>query len=1621
MDTGEPLDALQTDNLEAHKVVRLVDYLTHLALLRAKLIRNIIEYDKVLWLSIVPHERGCFTQAWGRDQEHEPDEWLEVQNRREPELPTVPDECKSWVNQSALRNKAELPELHPEITLQVENPDWLEGSDQPKTIPRTERLDEHPKVQRAWERYVEEKWLPWTEEHHAWEKVHKVYSTLFGIHQEQLRLGEEYELVLGLGLLTWVTPNGQHCRRHLVVADAILEFEARLGKFTVRPHTEGAKLRPELNMLDIEEQPTRAEETAKSLLASADDDPWEKGCVEGVLRSLVHSIDSQGGYDDSLEANVRASGKPTVEYAPALILRKRSAKGLTETLKRIKEQIEKGGSIPGEFADLAEIRQKDKGETSDGLEELISAFDGEVFFPKPSNEEQRRIVGKIRTASGVLVQGPPGTGKSHTIANLICHLLATGQRTLITAKTPRALQVLEGLVPPELRPLCINLLGSGIEERRSLEFSVGGILRTNDEWNEDRAERTRAECEECLRTLREERVNVNRRIRDIRESETHSQSIAEGTYRGTAARIAEAVNRDRNAYEWFTDNAALDKSSPVSESDLRNVLVGLRHFSPEKRKELGLAWPEALSSHEHFANLVQNEARATQEERLAESGADEHIAGLLSGINTEGIDSIRNSLSDLQGVRKKLLASPHRWMSDALRDVLGGNSSLWHELFRVTGGAIASIDALVAIVDDTSIEFPDPTNIRALHEDARNLKEHMENGGKLGWALFRPRRVKERLHVIKTVRVDGHPCSTVEHFAALTNGLHVRIECEKAWEFWVGRSDKTPGPYALQLSVLKSLCSALKNVFSLEKLIEKCREVMRQCPALGEPTWADECQVERIIASCRLAQAHRQKRLTREEIQGIEAPVLAIAATNDTHPVTNAMLRAIRERNVDRFANATSKIQELQTERQRLHKVDEYLLRLGQVLPDLTDELKRTCSALYWDERLQHIGDAWHWAQARYWIEAYIRQEDVPALATRAKQIEDEVNTLIATLASLHAWSFCFSRLKEDHRRHMEAWQQSMRRLGKGTGKHAPRHRREAQQHLNQCREAVPAWVMPLHRVWDTVDPAPGMFDVIIVDEASQCGFEALPLFYLGKKILIVGDDKQISPDAVGLPRDAVHRLMEEFLHDFHFKSSFDVESSLFDHGKLRYGTRRITLREHFRCMPEIIRFSNDLCYSDTPLIPLRQYGPNRLPPLEHVLVSGGYREGSNNRTINRPEAEAIVERIVDMCSDSRYHDKSIGVVVLQGEAQAALIENQLLDQLGAEEMERRRLVCGNPYSFQGDERDIMLLSLVAATNERIGPLTKAADERRFNVAASRARDMMILFHSVTCEDLSSSCLRRQLLDFFQSTKPQQIAGIDRDELERRAAQDNRRVVNPPVPFESWFEVDVALELLRMDFIVLPQHETAGKRIDLVVEGGQARLAVECDGDNWHGAEQYEADMQRQRQLERCGWEFFRVRESAFYSNKDNALEGLWHALEERDIFPRSSATGVPPDANLREEDDDEFDLTEDDDSVDDAEDSPLEDSEDNVAPSGRRAEELSATEIQEAILRALSKRPNQSCTLDSLTSRVLKEVGVLTRGNPRIEFEKRVMRGVGILEKRERIERYKAKNRRVRLVQKTA
>src|SRR5262249_23200896 len=155
--------------------------------------------------------------------------------------------------------------------------------------------------------------------------------------------------------------------------------------------------------------------------------------------------------------------------------------------------------------------------------------------------------------------------------------------------------------------------------------------------------------------------------------------------------------------------------------------------------------------------------------------------------------------------------------------------------------------------------------------------------------------------------------------------------------------------------------------------------------------------------------------------------------------------------------------------------------------------------------------------------------------------------------------------------------------------------------------------------------------------------------------------------------------------------------------------------------------------------------------------------------------------------------------ISLLGEYQARAIEQLLLAVVGPEEMERRQLVCGDAYAFQGDERDVMFLSLVSARTEgrRIGVLTSEADVRRFNVAASRARDQMTLYHGAPLNDLSPSCLRHALLKYCQdpTVEPAPVGDLAVADIRRIAAAADRAVVEAPEPFESWFEVDVFLRL----------------------------------------------------------------------------------------------------------------------------------------------------------------------------------------------------------------------------------
>ncbi|MEO2032470.1 MAG: AAA domain-containing protein, partial [Planctomycetaceae bacterium] len=154
------------------------------------------------------------------------------------------------------------------------------------------------------------------------------------------------------------------------------------------------------------------------------------------------------------------------------------------------------------------------------------------------------------------------------------------------------------------------------------------------------------------------------------------------------------------------------------------------------------------------------------------------------------------------------------------------------------------------------------------------------------------------------------------------------------------------------------------------------------------------------------------------------------------------------------------------------------------------------------------------------------------------------------------------------------------------------------------------------------------MFDVVIVDEASQCGLDGLLLLYLGAQIVVVGDNEQISPTVIS-DGDQFRATAKRYISDYPQRDLITPDTSLFDLCEVWLGNR-ITLREHFRCMPEIIQFSNKLCYEHSPLVPLRQVSSGRLPPLRAVHVPNGELSGQAQGQQNVSEADAIIEQICE-------------------------------------------------------------------------------------------------------------------------------------------------------------------------------------------------------------------------------------------------------------------------------------------------------------------------------------------------------------------------------------------------------
>lgn len=1372
--------------------------------------------------------------------------WLTVDFVDLPEAPAVPAAVAETLVDTAIT-----PDIEPAIV--PVGPD--------ATPEERQRWEQRTAPAREW---VATQWQPFSEAHQVASAVKTLHRALFDQREILAVDRETYELIWGFGRLRWTDPTTSETADHpLLTVPVEVDIDVRTQRVTVRP---AGGLEVEMRMvngLDLHDPAGYA--ATRQEVADSELDPWEDGTegddIAGIYRRLVRSVDDHGTVRDPAAVRPPAEDRPTGSRAMVVptwtvFLRRRQpdSEGFLHDMRELYRELPE--TIPPPLRGI--LTSEDPAAltpTGDGLERDGdgSVDDDLLLLPLPANEQQERILRTSRRQAGVVVQGPPGTGKSHTIANLISHFVAEGQRVLVTAEKEQALKVLADKVPEDIRDLTVSVLGADEDGRKRLGDSIRSI-QTKVGLVDRRI------ADERIRTLTENIDRLDREYAEVSGQLRASRWAEFDTLEGPWS--VGATVTPQTAAGWLLENARLGyvpdlvdpgTACPLADVEFGELLAALHTIDPRHAQQAMLEQPpvDDLPSAHDLAALL--------EERASSVAAAERARLLPSPPTTftaDTVDRARLLAADLDREAQWRASVGGTWVARVVQQCSDPRlDAEWADATAALAELRDQVFVLRKTVRAHDVQLPPqpgPEFEKLLADAAHRLR----TTGKLGFFA------RDAKAAVESCRVDGQVPLTAETVQVCLDTLAVEQLRHRLASRWRNQTADVDAP-ALSGYPETAVGPYLDTLAEVRRTATRWADLTSRTAALGLPVLPPEPQALAGAAAAvlDLAALARTVEIDRS-LEHLRRLLEHGAATTGAGSWTD-LLAALHRGDIEAWGATVAQVRRLVELRPRIERQTALAGRLAAVTPlwvaAMTQDPEKAGAP-------EDLAAAWQWRQWETWVRAIAARPSPAVLQAQLEEISAERRRTVTELVTEKAWRRLVDNLGHPQRQALEEYVQASKRFGKTGGKHASRWIAEMRRAMTNATSAVPVWIMPTARALLNFRPtAEPPFDVLIIDEASQIGMTALPLLALAKRTIVVGDDQQTSPENVGLDREPVYRLMDDHLRDIPgYRTVFDPDKSLYDLALLRF-SQPIMLTEHFRCLPQIIEFSNQLSYNGR-IVPLRDRPPHPgWRPLRTVHVPDGYRTGF----VNRPEAEAVVSLLRDLDGRPEYEGMTFGVISLLSTQQSALIRELLYDGLGPAVVENRQIRVGEAASFQGDERDVMVISTVVAVDPskertRYGAMTSEADKRRINVAASRARDQLWVVTSVDPSVLSSGDYRAALLAHCAASA---VDEEERGDLLQRC--------------ESEFERRVVRKLLGRGYTdVTVQHRVGQYRLDIVVSGPDARLAIECDGDRWHSEAEWDRDRARQQVLERAGWTFERIRGSAFYRDPDLAMEPVWERLD---------------------------------------------------------------------------------------------------------------------------------------------
>jgi len=374
-----------------------------------------------------------------------------------------------------------------------------------------------------------------------------------------------------------------------------------------------------------------------------------------------------------------------------------------------------------------------------------------------------------------------------------------------------------------------------------------------------------------------------------------------------------------------------------------------------------------------------------------------------------------------------------------------------------------------------------------------------------------------------------------------------------------------------------------------------------------------------------------------------------------------------------------------------------------------------------------------------------------------------------------------------------------------------------------------------------------GLFDLVIVDEASQCSLAAvLPLAYRAKRLAIVGDPYQLNP-IVSLGNG----LLKEIATQSGFEDDDLRERGIHHKDGSAYAAFEIAvkprapvlLNEHYRCHPHIARWFNRVFYmGELTVLTDVSDADLRDRAIYWYDIQGTAERPASGSWVNRAEAVETVRQL-DGVINSGY--KTVGVVT-PFTAQAQFIGQLAKRRFNEDFLNDIAFVSGTAHRLQGDERDAIILSSVLSPGVASSGIRWIEKERNLlNVAVSRARRALVVLGHPDIEELGSPTLASLRVYLREEVAKHKVSGVSSAEYRTDSASEQ-----------------LLLEAMQDSHLApYPKIEVEGYELDFALLEQGINLNVEVDGDQHIDARgrQRRQDITRDRVLKRLGWTVLRI------------------------------------------------------------------------------------------------------------------------------------------------------------------